>query len=77
MPRRNGRRVTLNPDPKLGPVLVQLLQDHDIHGFLALGRLTQSAGYARVIVEGVDTVVIGITGTPRNFCVPSDVVKSA
>jgi len=30
-----------------------------------------------VIVEGEDTVVIGITGTRRRFCVPADVVKSA
>lgn len=73
-----GRRGTLNPGPKLGPVLVQLLQDHDIHGFLALGRLTQpNAGEVRVIVEGDDTVVVVTSGTKRQFCVPADVVKSA
>ena len=72
-----GRRVTLNPDPKLGPVLVQLLQDGDIHAFVALGRLTQSAGRARVVVEGEDTVVIVMRGGGRRFVVPADVVKSA
>ena len=72
-----GRRVTLNPDPKLGPVIIQLLQEGDIHAAVAVCRLTQSTGRARVIVEGGDTVVIVTRGTDRRFAVPADVVKSA
>ena len=74
---RPGRRVTLNPDPKLGPIFVQLLREGDIRGFHALGRLTQSTSQARVIVEGGDTVVVVMRGTDRRFAVPADVVKSA
>ena len=74
---RPGRRVTLNPDPKLGPIIVQLLQAGEDRDAIALVRLAVSGVTARVIEESGDTVVLRVRGTDRKFALPADVVKSA
>jgi len=75
--KRNGRRVTLNPDPKLGPIIVQLLQAGEARDAIALVRLAVSGVTARVIVDGDGTVVLRVPGSKRRFALPADVVKSA
>ena len=74
---RPGRRVTLNPHPKLGPILVQLLQAGEERDAIALVRLAVSGVTARVIEDGGDSVVLRVRGTDRRFVLPADVVKSA
>lgn len=74
---RPGRRVTLNPDPKLGPIIVQLLQAGESRDAIALVRLAVSGVTARVIEENGETIVLRVRGTDRRFVLPADVVKSA
>ena len=74
---RPGRRVTLNPHPKLGPIIVDLLQAGEEHDAIALVRLATSGVTARVIEDTGDVVVLRVRGSQRRFALPADVVKSA
>jgi len=74
---RPGRRVTLNPDPKLGPIIIQLLQAGESRDAITLVRLAVSGVTARVIEENGETIVLRVRGTDRRFVLPADVVKSA
>ena len=76
MPRLTDR-VTLRPDPKIGPLIVASLQERDLEGAIALCRLSVSGAQCTVIDVGSDDVVVRVRGTRRRFCVPADVVKSA
>jgi hypothetical protein len=72
-----AERVTLNPDPKLGPIIVQLLRDGDKHSAVALTRLAANATTCQVIERWPDHVVLRVPGSRRRFVIPADVVKSA
>jgi len=74
---RPGRRVTLNPHPRLGPIIVDLLRAGEQRDAIALVRLAVSGVTARVIEEGGDVVVLRVRGSERRFVLPADVVKSA
>jgi len=74
---RPADRVTLNPDPKLGPLIIQCLQDGDRNAAIALTRLAGSSVVATVIERGPDHVVLRVRGSRRRFVIPADVVKSA
>lgn len=71
-----GDRVALNPDPKLGPIIVQLLREGELDDAVALSRLAVSGTGCRVIERGPGQVTIRVRGTRRRFVLPADVVKS-
>jgi len=79
MARIAGERVTLNPDPKLGPVIISLLQEgsrESREDAIALTRLAISGTYCRVIERRPDYVVVRVRGSRRRFVLPVEVVKT-